>query len=139
MLEAYDEFDDVPEANPHAPYESPIEKQMADALKRVGLTNLEMKIVPQAQIGRYRADLLVVVQFLLVNTNAVWCVVECDGFEYHSTPEQLAHDMKRQQEIAAKGFMVVRFTGSQIYRHGDMCAEETFDMMRAKHLQEYRA
>lgn len=138
MLEGHYEYGEESEVNPHAPHESPIEKLMYNALMRAGGTSLTMRILPQAQIGKYRVDLLVGVQFLLVNTNIVWCVVECDGFEFHSTPKQLAHDMKRQQEIANMGFMVARFTGSQIYRDGDMCAENVFDMMRTRHWQEYR-
>jgi len=116
----------------YSPYESPIEKKMADALSRIGLLSYRMKITPQAQIGRYRVDLLVEVSFGLLVGEPVRCVVECDGFEFHSTRSQIRRDMDRQQAIADLGYMVARFTGSEIHQDSDRCAQNVFDMMRLK-------
>lgn len=124
--------DELDRRSQYSPYESPIEKKMADALSRVGGLSYAMKITPQAQIGRYRADLLVEVSFGLSDGEPVKCVVECDGFEFHSTRSQIVRDMNRQQAIADMGYMVARFTGSDIYQDSDRCAQNVFDMMRLK-------
>ena len=41
-------------------------------------------------------------------------VVETDGLRYHRTPEQHAHDRRRDQAHAAAGLTVLRFTRAQV-------------------------
>jgi very-short-patch-repair endonuclease len=48
--------------------------------------------------------------------------VECDGHYFHErTKEQAAQDRKRDRELQKDGFIVLRFTGSQIWVDPILC------------------
>jgi very-short-patch-repair endonuclease len=86
--------------------ESPIERIFWDAgyfiLSRYG------QITPQVNIGRYRVD-------FTYTTEVNKIIVELDGQNWHSTPEQRAYDYQRERELQREGWQVVRFTGAEIY------------------------
>ena len=95
-------------------FESPIERKLYRAL----IVWLGQEAVqPQAPIHRYRVD------FLVKRT----LVVEADGQKWHSTPEQIAADAKRDEELRALGYEVLRFTGSAICRDAHQCAKVVAD------------
>jgi hypothetical protein len=51
--------------------------------------------------------------------------VECDGHDFHEkTKEQAAADKARDREIVAAGITVLRFTGSEIWKDAEKCAQE---------------
>lgn len=57
--------------------------------------------------------------------------VECDGHEFHErTKEQARHDRSRDRTLAAAGWTVLRFTGSEIHRDAVACAREVMAHMR---------
>lgn len=64
---------------------------------------------------RYRVD------FLLKDARLI---VELDGHEHHSTPEQLEKDAARQRYLTRAGYTVIRFRGREIYRNPNGCAAE---------------
>lgn len=72
-------------------------------------------IVPQFEVGSYRAD------FAIPNCRIL---IEIDGYEWHKTREQLTADAKRQRVLTAAGWTVVRFTGREIYAGAANCAAE---------------
>ena len=44
-------------------------------------------------------------------------VIECDGHEFHErTKAQAAHDKARDRELQGRGYQVLRFAGSEIWR-----------------------
>ena len=45
-----------------------------------------------------------------------WLVVELDGWAFHSGPAQFAEDRRRDAELTARGFVVLRFTFEQVLR-----------------------
>lgn len=106
--------------NPNVITESPIEKVLAAAILD-WLDHHEIdyaEIETQAEIGPYRAD-------ILVWANERRLVVECDGAEFHSvTKEQVERDKRRDRYCAARGICVMRFTGSEIHRDPRGCAAE---------------
>jgi len=54
--------------------------------------------------------------------------VECDGHDFHErTKEQAARDRSRDRVLLEAGLPVVRFTGSEIYRNPQRCADEVTD------------
>jgi very-short-patch-repair endonuclease len=68
-------------------------------------------IKTQYKIRNYRAD------FLLVSWDGRAVVVECDGHDYHErTKKQAAHDRKKDREVQAAGYMILRYTGSEIWK-----------------------
>lgn len=91
-----------------------------DALGRRGPVSLQM----QEQIGPFRAD------FVLTNGDAK-LVVECDGREFHETVAARERDARRDKFLRARGFTVMRLTGSMLWNHPEMCASDAWYCLRA--------
>lgn len=51
-------------------------------------------------------------------------VVECDGFETHTTKDVFIRDRKRDRALMARGYQVLRFSGSEINRDPLAAASE---------------
>lgn len=52
-------------------------------------------------------------------------IVECDGHDFHErTKEQAQRDRSRDRILTAKGWRVLRFTGSELYRNAEACVAE---------------
>jgi len=90
--------------------ESPIEDLLKWELQ-ARYINFETRVA----IGGYKVD------FLFPQVNLI---VEADGREYHSSPDQQDRDFKRQLYLIKKGYTVLRFTGSQIYRDVVSCVDK---------------
>lgn len=67
--------------------------------------------------------------FLVSNTNII---VECDGYEYHKTKEQIDADCKRQRELTLLGYDVVRFSGSEINSDCEQCVNELIRIIESR-------
>jgi hypothetical protein len=50
---------------------------------------------------------------VIVETRKI--AIECDGYEYHSSPEQKISDDVRTRKLLSKGWKVIRFSGSEIF------------------------
>lgn len=91
--------------------ESPIEKIMYLTLSYLkGLYGIfNIKVIRQAKIQKFRVD-------FLVKHNGKNIVIECDGHEWHEkTKQQASKDKKRDRELQKLGYIVLRYTGSDIY------------------------
>lgn len=93
--------------------ESPIERRLLRAL-RFALPD-GVALFCQAPIGMYRADFLAQRADLRV-------VIEADGREFHTSPEQREYDQRRDEYMIKKGYRVLRYTGSQIAADARTCA-----------------
>jgi hypothetical protein len=51
-------------------------------------------------------------------------IVEVDGFDAHSTPEQLEHDLHRQNQLLALGWEIRRFPARKVRRQPQAVIEE---------------
>jgi hypothetical protein len=66
-------------------------------------------IHPQHKIEKYTAD-------FMVEYGDFKFVIECDGHDFHEkTKKQAVHDKKRDREMTSKGYIVMRFAGSEIW------------------------
>ena len=91
----------------------------------------EVVIVPQAPVRmadgtKYRLD------FAFTNEHhKVKLAVELDGHEFHEkTKEQAAKDRARERRLILNGWLVVRFTGSEIYADARKCVSEVARVIR---------
>lgn len=84
-------------------------------------------LLPQEKIGKYRVDFLVEGRRI---------VVECDGYDYHKTKEQLLIDCKRQRDLTLQGYQVIRFSGTEINDNPDKCVKELLDMIEVSEICE---
>jgi hypothetical protein len=73
-----------------------------------GITAL---VIPQLRVGRYRLDIGLVVER---DGRRVYAAIECDGREFHSHPDDVGRDKNRDRDLAAAGWLVCRFPGSDI-------------------------
>lgn len=89
-------------------------------------------IRPQMPIGKYVADFLV--EFKNWSNGGIALgVIECDGHDFHErTKEQAAHDRRRDRYFQAKGFLIMRYTGSEIYADPVACASEALKMLELR-------
>lgn len=109
---------------------TPIENLLYACLKKkVDMKKNKIYINPQAVIEKYRVDFMVGYDIDDIN-NAL--VIECDGFEYHSTKKQMAADNKRERRIREIGYDVIRFSGTEIYNDVEMCVNEIFKRLDSK-------
>lgn len=87
-------------------------------------------IIPQAEIGAYRVDFLLVVGTFDGVLRLV--VVECDGHDFHErTKAQAQHDKKRDRDLQKLGLPVLRFTGSEVWRDAKKCVADITAHIRA--------
>lgn len=101
--------------------ESPIETRLG-----VALGNRGIRCVPQHPTEGYRLDFAVV-------SEGVRIAIECDGHDFHErTKEQAAHDRRRDRALTAAGWIVMRFTGSEIHADADSCAREVARMIATR-------
>ncbi len=89
---------------------SPIEESFKTACNRAGIS-----FETQEQISRYRTDFL---------DKSRKLVIELDGHEYHKSVEDRTNDAKRDRQLQRDGYIVIRFTGSEIVKDVDRCVEE---------------
>ncbi|NYE07311.1 very-short-patch-repair endonuclease [Bacillus niacini] len=82
--------------------ESPIERQLYDALENRGYA-----VTSQVPCGKYRIDLALIGPRI---------AIECDGKAYHSSPKAKARDRRKDKCLTENGWKVLRFTGRQIMR-----------------------
>lgn len=112
-----------------------IEQQFADALceyyevddfNTLDAKNIGdfVKVYSQYPVGIYIVD-FVFTTFL----DEIKFVVEIDGQESHKTKEQRFRDYQRERFLQAEGFIIIRFTGSEIFVNPSKCVEEAMDMM----------
>lgn len=79
-------------------------------------------LVPQFAWSYYRSD------WAIYNPRTQGALlIECDGKDFHSSPAQVEHDRKKDAAALERGFLTIRFTGSQIFRDADACAQKVYD------------
>ncbi len=82
---------------------------------------------PQKKIKGFRVDFSIID---IPGVPLLNIVIELDGYDYHSSPEQRNHDTARDRVLLKAGWQVVRFTGRQINSDCEGCVRETVDLVR---------
>lgn len=96
---------------------------MGDALGdefKIGKTGREatFTLVPQYKLACYRYDFAI-----CVGGNS-FVLIECDGKDFHSSPEQIENDDEKDRTACELGKKLLRFTGSMINSNADLCARD---------------
>lgn len=83
----------------------------------------------QVEIGKYRVDFLITIVDL--NEKIIkQFVVEVDGHDFHEkTKEQAQKDKEKDRFLTSEGYIVVRFTGSEIYNQSPKKARELLELI----------
>lgn len=118
--------------------DSPIEAQLgAEIITFFDRANEPLLLCKTIDLRNAPHGLLLVPQFTWSVYRSDWAIlsarrhgallIECDGKEFHSSDAQKAHDAKKDQAALDSGFVTLRFTGSQIYRDAEECAQKIYD------------
>lgn len=79
-------------------------------------------LTPQMPIAGHRVDFLL---WVTCGKAEGGIAIECDGHAFHEkTKEQAARDKKRDREILAAGYPVMRFAGSEVFANSGDCAAQ---------------
>jgi len=111
----------------HLKSESPIEESLTAFI--LGWIDhhevADVQVETQIPIGPYRAD-------ILITSAGRRLVVECDGAEYHNSPEAIERDKRRDRYCVTQGMAVMRFIGSEVHRDPRGCAAQIGLWIRAQ-------
>lgn len=96
---------------------SPIEKivymSLIQLFELFGSKNI--RITPQSEVSKYTVDFLISFKPLFDTCHSLDIVIECDGHEWHEkTKEQSTKDKVREREIKKCGYLILRYSGSEI-------------------------
>ena len=94
--------------------ESPIEILFGMAMME--LIEDQWALCPQYKWRGFRID------WALERPDRSLIFIECDGNEFHTRPEQVTRDRRRDRVIRKAGIKLFRFTGSEIYNNAKGCA-----------------
>ncbi|QYG95219.1 AAA family ATPase [Iamia sp. SCSIO 61187] len=103
VVDAAGQVDDVRDDQPHPRFDSLFEQRVHNRIRAKGYA-----VTPQVEVNGRRIDLVV--------TGAKGrLAVECDGEAWHSTAEQRAEDLHREQELKRAGWRFWRVRESEFY------------------------
>lgn len=102
-----------------------IEQKFYDAFIEEICEEIESGVV----IGPYKVD-------FLYETNIV---IEIDGHEAHKTKEQRDKDYKRERYLQREGYVVVRFTGTEVFLDAASCAKDVSAIHEVEFEKKYKA
>lgn len=95
-------------------FDSPLELQLHEALLARGVN-----AIPGHRVGQYRLD-------LAVDPNGTKLDIECDGAPFHTNDTR---DAARDEELRRFGWTVLRFSGRELSRNVDECADRALKKM----------
>jgi hypothetical protein len=79
----------------------------------------------------YWAD--ITIRYMIMNGTEYECekpiIIECDGYDAHHTKEQRNHDIERENNLKAKGYSIIRFTGTQIFKNPYDCVMRAYKFL----------
>jgi len=94
----------------------------------IGVDKIKNKyiFIPQYPVSigdrNYRLDVGLICQHIKNGkiVKEIFIDIECDGFDYHSSKEQLTRDSQRTRKLMNNGWHVLRYTGSEIVGKQDI-------------------
>jgi very-short-patch-repair endonuclease len=101
-----------------------IPAEFFDSLLKYQPPTRRIIVFSQFPIRDYRVDFLLVA--LSPEQDPAFLIVECDGRDFHSTPEAIARDRDRQRDLCGWGFRIVRHTGAEIHADPAGVVAKTF-------------
>jgi very-short-patch-repair endonuclease len=93
-------------------------------------------VEPQVELGNWRAD-FVIHRYDWVCEKWRTVIIECDGHDFHErTKQQAARDRSRDRRASLGGYVVLRFTGSEIWKDPLGCAEQVMRWFMSESVRE---
>lgn len=95
-------------------FDSPIEEIFWNAYRKSLPSSLD-GLVAQYVVGRYRLDFAIPHRMI---------GIEVDGYQYHSSADDIAKDRKRQLELEEDGWRIIRFTATKVRKDANECVQQ---------------
>lgn len=95
-------------------------------MQALSLPTERLVLVPQFAWSFYRSDWATIPA-----GRSTGLLIECDGFEFHSSPDQVRHDERKDADALAAGHKTIRLAGGAIYRDPYACARHIFDLVHS--------
>lgn len=87
-------------------------------------------LIPQYEWNNYRIDFVIRQED---GYTPKYIFIECDGHDFHEkTKEQAERDKSRDRNINCAGVLLLRFTGSEIYRDPTLCVKQIIQQLGEK-------
>lgn len=99
---------------------APLKLCLVSDLKKIGTSLI---LVPQYKWLYYRSDWAVLCPAFSMTA----VLIECDGAEFHSSPQQIEHDRKKDAAALDYGHITMRFPGRLIHKDPRGCARKVFE------------
>ncbi len=104
-----------------------IEERSTILIKDVNKADLQIEEFKYTFIPQYRCKIeekvfrldIGVIYKELINNQLIKkrkLAIECDGFEFHSSREQMTNDSIRSRKLMKEGWKVIRYSGSEIHK-----------------------
>lgn len=100
--------------------QSPIEDSFWRAHQKLKLHPL-IGMVRQYKVGQYRLDFAIPKQMI---------GIELDGYRTHSSTTAIAADRRRQRDLEALGWYIIRFGGQEVFIDAEDCVYQTAQLAR---------
>lgn len=120
--------------------DSPIETTLGAFILTVFRENdCKLHLCTFAKIKDLKTERLLVPQFKWHHYRSDWAIlqpaesdrallIEADGHDFHSSPEQIDHDKRKDAAALDYGHMTLRFPGRLINKDPRSCARKVFDV-----------
>jgi very-short-patch-repair endonuclease len=102
-------------ALPSRDFDSPVEEVFWEAYIKNPPPSLK-GLVTQHVVGKYRLD------FAIPEKNIG---IELDGFDHHSSRDDLVRDRQRQRDLEQQGWRIVRFAAKEVFENPESCVNQT--------------
>ena len=120
--------------------DSPIEEMLGAFILTVFEENdCKLHLCNFAKMSELKTERLLVPQFKWHHYRSDWAIiqpaesdrallVEADGADFHSSPEQIEHDKRKDSAALDYGHITIRFPGRLIHKDPRGCARKVFDI-----------
>lgn len=133
-------------------FESPIERKMFKILIEVFFDISDVDYIfkikefsNQKEIetnnNKYRTDFYFNISFIYKEKEIddLKLIIECDGHEFHEkTKEQVIKNNQRDRDLQNKGYEILHFSGSEIYKDILQCKEDIMKFIIEKYFIIFR-
>lgn len=97
-----------------------------ESIMRMRLLPLQVKVRSQVWLHGWPVDLLI----------GDWLVIELDGYEFHSTPDAVRRDKRKDRILQAAGYTVLRYSAQCVLYEWDKFEPELLQLIRdGRHLR----
>jgi very-short-patch-repair endonuclease len=112
--------------------QSPIEQIFLIEWSFLGIDHVYgVRLEPQKELKT--PDGIFKIDFAVSAQPALQLAIEIDGHDFHEkTKAQASHDKSRERSIVRAGYIILRFSGSEVFQNPRKCVNEVVDVIKQR-------